>query len=141
MSAAGVSVQLARVAFVIALIVAAWSCGLRGQGPEILRAKRDKATIEVWVDRANRCRTRTTPYFQTKRNGRATWEINTIADCDFEVEIRFNKGDRDPLAASCVRRNKTKIECDVDGAASFQRYEYSVIINGVVEDPEIEIVM
>jgi hypothetical protein len=114
---------------------------MNGQGGPAVQGKLKKATIEVWVDRAGRCRTNTSPFVQVKKNEKATWDIKTNGDCDYEIEIKFDKGDGDPLVASCSRKNKTKIECEIDTAAAVKRYDYSVIINGIVEDPEIEIVM
>ena len=143
MRPAGVVGTLRYIGLVTALIATVWSCAsTNSQGPPgVLRAKLKKGSIEVWVDRANRCRTNTSRYFQVKKSEKAVWDIKTVADCDFEVEIRFDKGDGDPLATTCARKNKTKIECDIHNDANVKRYEYSVIINGIVEDPEIEIVM
>lgn len=145
MRPAGGIVTLRYVAFAIMLTASVWSCARamngQGSGPAV-QGKLKKATIEVWVDRAGRCRTSTSPFFQVKKNAeKATWDIRTNADCNYDVEVKFDKGDGDPLETSCVRKNKTKIECDIATGAAYQRYEYSVIINGIVEDPEIEIVM
>lgn len=147
MSPARLLVQLARMTLVMVLTIAVGSCAsMSGQGSgtplQPARAKLKKGRIEVWIDRANRCRTRTTPYFQVKNSDKAVWDIDKHADCDFEIEIKFDKGDNDPLSAveaECKRKGKEKIECEINDVTG--RFEYSVTINGNVEDPEIEIVM
>jgi hypothetical protein len=105
----------------------------------------NKGTIEVYRDKDNRCQTSTTPFFGVKKSTmrKVKWDINDATDCtaSVDVEIRFDKAQVpvDPLA-SCVKKGKRKIECDLRDAMT-GTYPYSVYLGTAKEDPELQIEM
>jgi hypothetical protein len=137
------SVQRTRAVAVALVAAIAGSCAT---SQAISGNQLSRATIEVYRDKDDQCHTKTTPFFKIRKSGKATWTIRDETRClaasDAVVEISFaDKGETDPLAATCARRNKRKIECRINTNADPRIYKYSVIITGSKEDPEIEIEM
>lgn len=108
----------------------------------VQNAPLNKGTIELWRDASNTCHTNTTPFFRVKkgRERKVEWKINDPSGCTAaqEVEVKFDKGDTDPLP-SCTKRNRRKIECDLRENTPAGTAKYSVWLGSEQEDPVLEI--
>ena len=110
----------------------------------VMNAPLRRALIEVYRDADNVCKTNTTPYFKVKkgRDDKVEWRIVDDTDClvpaEATVEVKFDKGDGDPLTL-CVKRNKRKIECVLRDDAPEGPRKYSVWLGNQQEDPVLEI--
>ena len=109
---------------------------------QVMNAPLRKGTIEVYRDAGNTCRTNTTPYFKVKkgRDRKVEWKIIDESGCTVsaDVEVKFDKGDGDPLPL-CSKKGKKKIECDLPKDAPEGPRKYSVWLGTQQEDPVLEI--
>jgi hypothetical protein len=107
-----------------------------------------KATIELYRDENEVCKTNTTPFFALKKGtGRKlAWEINDETGCltgALQVVIQFKGGENPDLLPSCDKRgnaSRKRIECDLDNQTVVAgKSAYSVLFDGQTEDPVLQI--
>jgi hypothetical protein len=108
----------------------------------MMNAPLREGTIELWRDANNTCHTQTTPYFKVKKRqqSKVKWTIIDKTGCATatDVEIKFDKGDDDPLPA-CTKKGRRKIECPLPDNALEGPRKYSVFLGSEKEDPVLEI--
>ena len=130
------------LAFAVAAIFVA-GCGR----PAPLAGGTKKATIVLYRDASNVCKSVTTPRFKKLKSegGNVSWKVDDEFDCQAAndvIELKFDKGDNDPLP-SCGKKTdpgKKAIDCSVADANTTSGAKYSLWLNGTkLEDPELEI--
>lgn len=130
--------QYRRIALMTVICALSACASLRGGGTQ---AALKNATIEVYRDADNNCQTNTSPYVRVKKgvDRNVEWKIVDRVGCTAtaEVEVRFDKGDKD-LLPKCNKKNRHKIECSLS-AAETGRSNYSVWLGTSKEDPVLEI--
>jgi len=133
------------VLFVLAALSACASSGGGGTGRKALR----KATIELYRDAKEVCKTHTTPYFALRKGTgrRVAWEIKDETGCltgAAQVLIQFKGGPDNPdLLPNCDKRgnaSRKKIQCNLsDDGVVVKASAYNVVFGNETEDPVLQI--
>jgi hypothetical protein len=133
-----------RIAVASAVLVAAVGCGQ----PRLAGPQNRDAIIIVWKDASQTCQVRTFPYRLPASRGNqdmVRWEIFDVDECttSTDIEIKFDKGDNDPLEVGCQRAGRKMIQCKVKrDAEPLGDHTYSVWLGRErKEDPELQIEM